>query len=88
MSARYVILSTGVVVELDGNVDALVEAVYDEIIVKGSQHAEMGDLASEFSFVLSQMKPEDRDRYLFVCLGTLVELFHREMHSDLAQGEG
>jgi len=85
MSENHVTLSTGVTVALDGNIDALVEAVYDEVLVKNAYQADLSDMASEVSFVISQMSPEDRERYLFVCLGTLIDAFHKEMHRELGQ---
>jgi len=85
MSENHVTLSTGVIVELDGNVEALVEAVYDEVLVKNAYQADLSDVASEVSFVISQMSEEDRERYLFVCLGTLIDGFHKQMHRDLGE---
>jgi hypothetical protein len=68
---------------MDGNVDALVEAVYDEVLVRTAYQAGLNDVASEVSFLLSQMTAEDKERYLFICLGMLVDQFHREIHRDI-----
>jgi hypothetical protein len=86
MAKHQVTLTTGVTVKLDGNVDALVEALYDEIVVKSGHRAGFTDMASEVSLAISQMDAADRDRYLFICLGTLIDRFHRELRRQLEGG--
>lgn len=87
MSERRVVLTTGATIELDGNVDKLVETIYDEVVVKGSYQGGFSDVASELSLVISQMSAEDKERYLFISLGVMMERFHREMYRGL-DGDG
>lgn len=83
MSTTPITLSTGATLKIDGNLDTLIETLYDEIVMKSSFRAGFGDIASEVSFVISQMTREDRDRYLFICMGVLIDRFHREMYREL-----
>ncbi|MBI2194006.1 MAG: hypothetical protein HYU36_18685 [Planctomycetes bacterium] len=85
MNPHRITLSTGASVKMDGDVDSLIETLYDEIMVKNSFRAEFSDIASEVSFVVSQMTRAERDRYLFICLGVLIDRFHREMYRDWEQ---
>lgn len=73
-----VTLSTGREVALDGNLEALFQAIHREILVKSGFRCSFDDVASEMSFVISQMEEENRDQYLFLSLGALLEQFVAE----------
>ena len=64
MNDNEIALTTGAPLKLDGDLDALIETLYEEILVKNSYRLGFNDIASEISFVLSQMTTEDKERYL------------------------
>ncbi len=83
MESNQVSLTTGATITLDGNLDTLIETLYDEIIVKSAFQSNFTDVASELSFIISQLSPEDKDRYLFISLGALVDRLHLDVHDQM-----
>ena len=57
-------LTTGRVLELDGDLLALIEALYREISLKSRLKATFEDMMRELTGVVAQMSEEDRKRYL------------------------
>lgn len=72
-----VTLSTGVDVALDGDVEELVRKIHEQIVLKRQYRVTFDDVASEISFVVSQLPDEERKRYLFLCLGVLFDQYSR-----------
>tara|TARA_B100000949_G_scaffold190291_1_gene173559 strand:- start:100 stop:366 length:267 start_codon:yes stop_codon:yes gene_type:complete len=85
MNDTEIALTTGAPLKLDGDLDALIETLYEEILVKNSYRSGFNDIASEISFVLSQMTTEDKERYLFISLGVLINRFHQEIYGGLEE---
>lgn len=83
MESHQVSLTTGISIDLDGNLDQFIETIYDEIIVKNTFQADFCDVASEISFLISQMSPDEKDRYLFICIGALVDRLHTDVREEL-----
>jgi hypothetical protein len=57
-------LSTGQVLDLDGDLLALIETLYREISLKSQLKATFEDMMREIQNVVAQMSEEDRRRYL------------------------
>jgi hypothetical protein len=57
-------LSTGQVLDLDGDLLALIETLYREISLKSRLKATFEDMMREIQNVVAQMSEEDRRRYL------------------------
>jgi hypothetical protein len=57
-------LSTGQVVELDGDLLALIETLYREVSLKSQLKATFEDMMREIQNAVAQMGEEDRKRYL------------------------
>tara|TARA_B100001013_G_C24598509_1_gene437792 strand:- start:286 stop:552 length:267 start_codon:yes stop_codon:yes gene_type:complete len=85
MTNTEITLTTGAQLKLDGNLDSLIETLYDEIFVKNSYRSGFNDIASEISFLLSQMTAEDKERYLFISFGVLINGFHQEIYGGLEE---
>ena len=83
MESNQVSMTTGTTIDLDGNLDRIVETIYDEIIVKNAFQSDFSDVASEISFLISQMSPEEKDRYLFISIGALVDRLHMDVREEL-----
>lgn len=71
-------LSTGAEIPLDGNVENLIKTLHNELLVKRDFKATFDDVASELSFVISQLTEDELKRYLFLCLGVLFDHYTRE----------
>jgi hypothetical protein len=57
-------LTTGEVLELDGDLLALIETLYREVSLKSQLKATFEDTMREIQSVVAQMSEEDRKRYL------------------------
>ena len=57
-------LSTGFELALDGDVLAVLEALYREVTLRRELQASFEDMMREIQALVEQMKPEERDRYL------------------------
>jgi hypothetical protein len=86
MESNQASLTTGTSIDLDGNLDRIIETIYDEIIVKNAYQADFSDVASEISFLISQMSSDDKDRYLFISIGALVDKLHMDVREELDSG--
>jgi hypothetical protein len=61
---RKIALTTGFEVELDGDLLALLEALYREVTIKHALNVSFEDMMREIQALVDQMGPEDRRRYL------------------------
>lgn len=61
-------LSTGVELTLDGDVLAVLEALYREVTLRHELQASFEDMMREIRSLVEQMRPEERDRYLIESL--------------------
>ncbi len=57
-------LSTGFEVPLDGDLLAVLEALYREVTLKRQFNGSFEDMMREIEAIVAQMGPEDRRRYL------------------------
>lgn len=57
-------LSTGFGLPLDGDVLAVLEALYREVTLRHQLQASFDDMMREIRALVQQMKPEERDLYL------------------------
>jgi hypothetical protein len=57
-------LSTGFEITLDGDLLAILEALYHEVTLKRSLNASFEDMMREIQSLVDQMSAEDRKRYL------------------------
>jgi RecJ-like exonuclease len=57
-------LSTGYEVPLDGDLLAVLEALYREVTLKRQFNGSFEDMMREIEGLVAQMSPEDRHRYL------------------------
>ncbi len=57
-------LSTGFEVPLDGDLLAVLEALYREVTLKRQFNGSFEDMMREIEGLVAQMSPEDRKRYL------------------------
>jgi hypothetical protein len=57
-------LSTGYEVPLDGDLLAVLEALYREVTLKRQFNGSFEDMMREIEGLVAQMSPEDRRRYL------------------------
>src|SRR5512133_823605 len=72
-------LSTGLEVPLDGDLLAVLEALYGELALKRQFKGSFEDLMREIEALVAQMGPEDRRRYLVESLFLNYNTFENEM---------
>lgn len=72
-------LTTGHVLELDGDLLALIEALYREISLKSQLKATFEDMVREIQNVVAQMSEEDRTRYFVESLFLNSVTYENEM---------
>ena len=65
---RSVRLTTGYAVELDGDLLAILEALYREVTLKHRLQVSFEDMMQEIQGIVEQMGEEERKRYLVVSL--------------------
>src|SRR3970040_335262 len=72
-------LSTGHAVELDGDLPAVLEALYQELTLKRQFKGSFEDIMREIEGLVGQMDGEDRRRYLVESLFLNYNTFESEM---------
>jgi hypothetical protein len=72
-------LTTGQVLELDGDLLALIETLYREISLKSQLKATFEDVMREIQNVVAQMSEEDRKRYFVESLFLNSVTYENEM---------
>jgi|SRR5512133_3738788 hypothetical protein len=72
-------LSTGLEVPLDGDLLAVLEALYGELALKRQFKGSFEDLMREIEALVDQMAPEERRRYLIESLFLNYNTFEGEM---------
>ena len=76
---RRVALTTGFALELDGDLLALLEALYREVTVKRELKVSFEDMMREIQGLVDQMSEEDRRRYLVESLFLNSVTYENEM---------
>jgi hypothetical protein len=76
---RRVKLTTGFQVELDGDLLALLEALYREVTLKHALNVSFEDMMREIQALVDQMEAEDRRRYLVESLFLNSVTYENEM---------
>ena len=72
-------LSTGVEVPLDGDLLAVLEALYREVTLKRQFNGSFEDMMREIEALVAQMGPEDQRRYLVESLFLNYNTYESEM---------
>jgi hypothetical protein len=72
-------LSTGAEVPLDGDLLAILEALYREVTLRRQFKGSFEDIMREIEGIVSQMSAEDRRRYLVESLFLNYNTFESEM---------
>jgi hypothetical protein len=72
-------LSTGYEVPLDGDLLAVLEALYREVTLKRQFNGSFEDMMREIEGLVAQMGPEDRRRYLVESLFLNYNTYESEM---------
>ncbi len=72
-------LSTGFEIPLDGDLLAVLEALYHEVTLKRQFKGSFEDMMREIESLVEQMGPEDRRRYLVERLFLNYNTFESEM---------
>jgi predicted DNA-binding helix-hairpin-helix protein len=72
-------LSTGHEIPLDGDLLAVLEALYDELTLKRQFKGTFEDMMREIGSLVDQMSPEDQRRYLVESLFLNYNTFESEM---------
>ena len=72
-------LSTGHEIPLDGDLLAVLEALYDELTLKRQFKGTFEDMMREIGSLVDQMSPEDQKRYLVESLFLNYNTFESEM---------
>ncbi len=72
-------LSTGFEIPLDGDLLAVLEALYHEVTLKHQFKGSFEDMMREIEALVQQMGPEDRRRYLVESLFLNYNTFESEM---------
>jgi hypothetical protein len=72
-------LSTGLALPLDGDLLAVLEALYDELTLKRQFKGSFEDMMREIESLVDQMSAEDRRRYLVESLFLNYNTFENEM---------
>ncbi len=72
-------LSTGFEIPLDGDLLAVLEALYHEVTLKRQFKGSFEDMMREIESLVEQMGPEDRRRYLVESLFLNYNTFESEM---------
>ena len=72
-------LSTGLEVPLDGDLLAVLEALYGELALKRQFRGTFEDVMREIESLVEQMNPEERRRYLVESLFLNYNTFENEM---------
>ena len=76
---RKVRLSTGFVLELDGDILGVLEALYREVTLKHALQVSFEDMMKEIQSVVDQMPEEERRRYLVESLFLNSVTYENEM---------
>ena len=76
---RSVRLSTGFVLELDGDLLGVLEALYREVTLKRELKLSFEDMMKEIQGLVGQMVEEDRQRYLVESLFLNSVTYENEM---------
>ena len=76
---RKVRLSTGFVLELDGDILGVLEALYREVTLKHALQVSFEDMMKEIQGVVDQMPEEERRRYLVESLFLNSVTYENEM---------
>ena len=72
-------LSTGFEIPLDGDLLAVLEALYHELTLKRQFKGSFEDMMREIEALVDQMSPQDRRRYLVESLFLNYNTFESEM---------
>ncbi len=72
-------LSTGFEIPLDGDLLAVLEALYHEVTLKHQFKGSFEDMMREIESLVEQMSPQDRRRYLVESLFLNYNTFESEM---------
>lgn len=72
-------LSTGYQIPLDGDLLAVLEALYREVTLRRQFKGSFQDMMREIEGLVEQMRPEDRRRYLVESLFLNYNTFESEM---------
>jgi hypothetical protein len=76
---RKVKLSTGHEVALDGDLLAILEALYREVTLKNALRVSFEDMMREVQGIVAQMSEEERQRYLVESLFLNTVTYENEM---------
>ena len=76
---RSVKLSTGFTLPLDGDLLALLEALYREVTIRKKLNVSFEDMMQEITSVVGQMDDEQRNRYLVESLFLNSVTYENEM---------
>ncbi|HEX6736670.1 MAG TPA: hypothetical protein VF310_00225 [Vicinamibacteria bacterium] len=76
---RKVRLSTGHEVALDGDLLAILEALYREVTLKNSLRVSFEEMMREIQGIVAQMTPEEQQRYLVESLFLNSVTYENEM---------
>jgi hypothetical protein len=76
---RKVGLSTGHEVALDGDLLAILEALYREVTLKNSLRVSFEEMMREIQGIVAQMTPEEQQRYLVESLFLNSVTYENEM---------
>jgi hypothetical protein len=76
---RKIRLSTGFEVELDGDILAVLEALYREVSLKLALRVSFEDMMREIKGLVAQMNAEERERYLVESLFLNTVTYENEM---------
>jgi hypothetical protein len=76
---RKIRLSTGFEIELDGDILAVLEALYREVSLKLALRVSFEDMMREIKGLVEQMDAEERERYLVESLFLNTVTYENEM---------
>jgi hypothetical protein len=76
---RKIRLSTGFEIELDGDILAVLEALYREVSLKLALRVSFEDMMREIKGLVAQMSAEERERYLVESLFLNTVTYENEM---------
>jgi hypothetical protein len=76
---RKIRLSTGFEIELDGDILAVLEALYREVSLKLALRVSFEDMMREIKGLVAQMSPDERERYLVESLFLNTVTYENEM---------
>ena len=76
---RKIRLSTGFEIELDGDILAVLEALYREVSLKLALRVSFEDMMREIKGLVAQMSAEERERYLVESLFLNSVTYENEM---------